>query len=71
MAVTMALQAGKNMVLHCDSKGTDKEPSEKDLGINTKGQAEDFVTAIDVWNEKIISDAIRRFFLTHEIIGEE
>ena len=24
-----------------------------------------------MWNEKIISDAIRRFFPTHEIIGEE
>lgn len=71
MAVTMALQAGKNMVQQCDSKGTSAELSDSDLGINTKGQAEDFATAIDLRNEQIISDAIRRFFPTHQIIGEE
>ena len=59
------------MVHQCDSKGTSAELSDSDLGINTKGQAEDFATAIDLWNEKIISDAIRRFFPMHQIIGEE
>ena len=71
LAVAMALKAGKNMISHCDSKGTDKELSEADLGLNTKGQAEDFATAIDLLNEKIVSDAIRRFFPSHQIIGEE
>lgn len=59
------------MVQHCATKGTEKELSDADLGINTKGQAEDFATAIDLWNEKIISDAIRKFFPSHKIIGEE
>lgn len=71
MAVAMALKAGTNMILQCDSKGTESELSEADLGVNTKGQAEDFATAIDLLNEKIISDAIRHFFPSHKIIGEE
>jgi fructose-1,6-bisphosphatase/inositol monophosphatase family enzyme len=71
LALRLALQAGKNMVLHCDSKGTDAELSEKDLGINTKGQAEDFATAVDLYNEKIVTEAIRKFFPSHKIIGEE
>jgi fructose-1,6-bisphosphatase/inositol monophosphatase family enzyme len=71
IAVSLALKAGKNMIRHCDSKGSASQLSEKDLGVITKGQAEDFATIIDVENETMISDSIRRMFPTHAIIGEE
>jgi inositol-phosphate phosphatase / L-galactose 1-phosphate phosphatase len=71
IAVSLALKAGKNMIQHCDTKGSALQLSEKDLGIITKGQAEDFATIIDIENETMISDTIRRMFPTHEIIGEE
>ena len=63
--------AGANMMVHLDTKGTSLEKSEVDLGVSTKGQAEDFCTAIDLLNESIVTDAIRRSFPSHKIIGEE
>jgi inositol-phosphate phosphatase/L-galactose 1-phosphate phosphatase len=70
LAVQMALEAGKNMTKHYDSKGTAEE-NMNDLQINTKMNDADFATAIDVENENYISTEIRKMFPDHAIIGEE
>lgn len=68
LALTLAKQAGDNMERYCDTVGTSL--SEK-LEINTKGQPEDFCTAIDLLNEELIAKGIRSRFPDHAIIGEE
>ena len=50
LAVKLALEAGKNMTKHYDSKGTADE-NMGDLQVNTKMNDADFATAIDVENE--------------------
>ena len=70
LAVRMALEAGKNMMKHYDSKGTADE-NMNDLQINTKMNDSDFATSIDVENENYISSEIRMKFPKHVIIGEE
>ena len=62
--------AGKNIADYCDVKGTEAEDS-YDLGIEVKGEPSDFCTKIDVLNEDLVTDAIRKTFPDHEIIGEE
>eukprot|EP00985_Skeletonema_marinoi_P031215 scaffold36964_cov124-Skeletonema_marinoi.AAC.1 len=70
LAVQLALEAGKNMTKHYDSKGTADE-NMGDLQINTKMNDADFATAIDVENENYISNEILKKFPGHVIIGEE
>lgn len=70
LAVALALRAGNNMTGYCEAKGTDGE-DQFDLGIVTKGQAEDFCTKIDVENERIVMEGIAEKFPDHNIIGEE
>ena len=70
LAVQLALEAGKNMTKHYDSKGTADE-NMGDLEINTKMNDADFATAIDVENENYISTEILKRFPGHAIIGEE
>lgn len=70
LAVRLALEAGKNMTQHYDSKGTADENID-DLDISTKQNDADFATAVDVKNENFISSEIKNHFPTHQIIGEE
>jgi hypothetical protein len=58
------------MVPYLEAKGTSRE-CDMDLGIETKSGAEDFCTKVDVENENMIMDGIRRLFPKHDIIGEE
>ena len=58
------------MVGYCDAKGTEEEAN-YDLGISTKTAEEDFCTQIDVQNEKLVMDGIKRMYPNHFIIGEE
>ena len=71
LAVELALQAGQNMAHHIEHKGTSAQKSESDLGINTKSNDADFATAVDIANEKLITEAIATNFPTHKMIGEE
>jgi fructose-1,6-bisphosphatase/inositol monophosphatase family enzyme len=68
LAVRLALQAGENMVAHCDTAGTIL--SQK-LTLELKGQPEDFCTAVDLQNEALVINAIQQHFPSHDIIGEE
>lgn len=70
VAVTLALQAGRNMFAYCDEKGTDAE-LHHNLGIVEKGQPEDFCTVIDVENETLVMKGLLESFPTHRLIGEE
>lgn len=70
VAVDLALRAGRAMYRYCDDKGTAAEATH-DLGVATKGQAEDFCTKVDVENEQLVTDGIRKRFPTHRVIGEE
>ncbi|KAG7366769.1 inositol monophosphatase [Nitzschia inconspicua] len=70
LAIKLAKKAGSNMVEYLEAKGTIKESS-IDLGIETKSGAEDLCTKIDVENEKLIMNGIRKMFPQHDIIGEE
>jgi fructose-1,6-bisphosphatase/inositol monophosphatase family enzyme len=70
VAVKLALQCGSNMYGYCNDKGTASE-GKHDLGINTKGQDENFCTLLDIENERIVVDGIRNVFPQHDIIGEE
>lgn len=58
------------MVIYLEAKGTDAEAS-MDLGIETKSGAADFCTKVDVENERLVIEGIRRRFPNHDIIGEE
>ncbi len=72
VAIQLALQAGANMVEHLETKGTKSgRGAETKLGINTKQNDADFCTAVDILNEKIITEGIKKKFPNHEIIGEE
>jgi len=72
LAVQLALEAGSNMNYHLDTKGTKEgENSEEKLGINTKQNDSDFATEIDILNEKLIIEGIKKVFPHHNIIGEE
>jgi fructose-1,6-bisphosphatase/inositol monophosphatase family enzyme len=71
LALNLALQCGNNMMQHYSKKGTLDQLSESDLGISTKGCAEDFCTIIDVMNENLVIDGIQTYFPLHKIIGEE
>lgn len=70
VAMALARHAGNNMFRYCDEKGTELE-QDHDLGIETKGQAEDFCTKIDVENETLVTQGLLRHFPDHKIIGEE
>lgn len=70
LASELALKAGRAMYGYCDEKGTAAEDSH-DLEIETKGQAEDFCTKIDVANEHMITSKLEMEFPSHKIIGEE
>lgn len=69
LAVRVALEAGDNMVAHCDRHGT--VLAEGSLDMEFKGQPEDFCTSIDLLNEELVTKAIQQEFPTHSIIGEE
>ena len=58
------------MVGYLDAKGTETE-KDFDLGIESKSNATDFCTKVDVENERKISNGIKLHFPTHNIIGEE
>ena len=62
--------AGSNMIEYLEAKGTIAE-EKLDLGIEIKTNSTDFCTNIDIENEKLIIDGIRRKFPNHDIIGEE
>jgi myo-inositol-1(or 4)-monophosphatase len=62
--------AGRNMVGYLDAKGTENE-KEFDLAIESKSNAADFCTKVDIENESLISNGIKLHFPTHDIIGEE
>jgi inositol-phosphate phosphatase / L-galactose 1-phosphate phosphatase len=70
VASELALRAGRAMYSYCNEKGTAAEASH-DLEIETKGQAEDFCTKIDVSNEHMIMNKLEREFPSHNVIGEE
>jgi len=70
LAVEMAMEAGSNMVEYMEAKGTASEAT-MDLGIETKSGSADFCTKVDVENERLVVERIRRAFPDHEIIGEE
>ena len=70
LAITLALQAGRNMHKYCDETGT-QAAEQHDLGISVKTKPEDFFTKIDVENETLVMQGIQKAFPTHEIIGEE
>lgn len=70
LAVRLALEAGRNMTRHHESKGTASEDLAS-LDISMKRNDADFATAIDVQNEDHISSGIKSKFPTHKIIGEE
>jgi fructose-1,6-bisphosphatase/inositol monophosphatase family enzyme len=70
VAVDLALQAGRAMYSYCDEKGTAAE-EQHDLGIATKGQAEDFCTKIDLENEILVTEGLMKHFPSHKVIGEE
>jgi fructose-1,6-bisphosphatase/inositol monophosphatase family enzyme len=70
VAIELALQCGSNIYQHCYYKGTVQEDKVK-LQIQTKGQPEDFCTMIDILNENIVMNGIRKNFPNHNIIGEE
>mmetsp|Transcript_27517 Transcript_27517/g.64550 ORF Transcript_27517/g.64550 Transcript_27517/m.64550 type:complete len:276 (+) Transcript_27517:896-1723(+) len=59
------------MVGYLEAKGTAAESSIDDLGIETKSGAVDFCTRVDVENEALITEGIRKRFPSHAIIGEE
>lgn len=59
------------MVKYLETKGTIAEASMEDLGIETKSGAADFCTRVDVENERLVIEGIRRRFPNHNIIGEE
>ena len=72
VAIQLALQAGSNMIDHLENKGTEFGlGAESKLGINTKHNDADFCTAIDLLNEEIITNGIKKEFPKHVIIGEE
>ena len=71
LALKLAIQCGNNMMQHYDKKGTADQVTESDLGISTKGSAEDFCTVIDVMNENLVIAGINEHFPSHKIIGEE
>jgi fructose-1,6-bisphosphatase/inositol monophosphatase family enzyme len=71
IAVHLALEAGDRMYPHCDAKGTEEELLHDDLGIQTKGQAENFCTKIDLENERSIIEGLQRAFPNYAVIGEE
>lgn len=70
LAIHLALKCGTNMYKYCDEKGTLSELTH-DLGINTKGQDENFCTKIDIENEHIVLSGIKQKFPSHDVIGEE
>lgn len=65
--------AGRNMIPFSNAKGTVDESTLGDdvLGIETKGQPENFCTKVDIANELLIVEAIQKLFPHHFIIGEE
>jgi fructose-1,6-bisphosphatase/inositol monophosphatase family enzyme len=68
VTLRLALQAGENMVPHCDTTGTIL--SQK-MTLDFKGQPEDFCTSMDLQNEDFVIKAIQNHFPSHHIIGEE
>jgi len=72
IAVELALKAGANIEEHCKKVGTKAgQQSETTLQISTKQNDADFATAIDILNEKIITEGLLSHFPHHQIIGEE
>jgi fructose-1,6-bisphosphatase/inositol monophosphatase family enzyme len=72
VAVQLALEAGDRMYPYCDAKGTEQESHpDCDLGIQTKGQAENFCTKIDLENERFIMEGLQSAFPQYDLIGEE
>lgn len=71
LAVDLALRAGQRMEAYCDARGTAAESGLADLDIAYKGKPQDFCTIVDVENERMITEGIRKQFATHQIIGEE
>ncbi|KAL7576756.1 hypothetical protein ACA910_005671 [Epithemia clementina (nom. ined.)] len=82
LAVSLALQAGANMLPYMHAKGTTAAEHEEEEGdslvlqpqllqFECKGQPEDFCTQIDVDNERLIMQGIQQRFPQHCIIGEE
>jgi len=71
LAVKLALQAGSNMVSHCEERGTIHAQDLDALGMEFKTSPEDFCTAIDLQNEEFITQELLQEFPTYSIIGEE
>jgi len=72
LAISLAVRAGRNMIPHLSSVGTAAgAESAAALGIQTKSNASDFATQVDVANEELITRAISSAFPSHRIIGEE
>jgi fructose-1,6-bisphosphatase/inositol monophosphatase family enzyme len=63
-------KAGNKLVAYSESKGTGTETM-FDLSISMKNGPTDFCTQLDVQNEEMIIEGIRKEFPTHELIGEE
>lgn len=60
------------MKAHSDSKGTlQGYESEHGLDISHKSTEIDFATAVDMKNETLVTDGIRKAFPSHTVIGEE
>mmetsp|Transcript_40576 Transcript_40576/g.48681 ORF Transcript_40576/g.48681 Transcript_40576/m.48681 type:complete len:318 (-) Transcript_40576:185-1138(-) len=71
LAVKLALEAGRNMIPHCNARGTPNATPESSLGIQTKSNEKDLATLVDVANEDLIVAGIKSRFPSHSIIGEE
>jgi fructose-1,6-bisphosphatase/inositol monophosphatase family enzyme len=66
----LVLSAGSNMVAYLRAKGTTAEESH-DLAIQTKSGSADFCTKVDLANERLVMNGIRKRYPNHDIIGEE
>jgi len=58
------------MVAYLRAKGTAEEEAQ-DLGIQTKSGSADFCTKVDLANERLVMNGIRKRYPDHDIIGEE
>ena len=71
LGVKLALQAGRNMMDHYNSIGTERKSTLSVVLMKGDGSGIDFATDVDTRNEKLVMDGIKSVFPDHEIIGEE
>ena len=70
LAYDVARECGANMKRYLDVKGTEEEAN-FDLGIEFKSNDTDFCTKIDLLNEELIINGIKKYFPESDILSEE